>query len=802
MKYMCFLLFSLAVFSAFPLYSALGTDAGWQRTVLNFGEPLVLVCRGNLNGEPELQWQQPAGFIRSGIQRNITNINGRVSGTYSWLFTLPSPGNYDLPEAKIIINGGTEITVPPARVTLQPPQLLLRDGSRADVSAGMEMLQGEIIFPAGKIYTGMTLPLTLRLTIDSDIVSSVTQMPFTGSSDLQTGTISFVNDTHEEKNGKTVFVYTFSTWVRPHLSGKLDPEFFSPVNVLLASRRETVINIPYKYPDIQVEPLPPVPEKVYFTGAVGEYEIFCNVTGRDFTAGEALTLQVHITPVSAISALPEALDNLTPPEFSWGKCRVYPPEIRKYPDGSAVIEYVFIPLQAGKLHLPGEFAVFNTVSGSYSSAGLAGEVNIAPGIELPSRSLSDHPELRQKPAPAASGIFPFQLQKPEWHRPGSGITFLIVVVFLTGPVAVLLYRIAAIFISRKNNSAERRKAAESLSAAVNQAEFALPEDFRKIMDEKILPALRQSEGLSGGSSIEEIAAKISTKDSELSTLLGEYAAAAYTPGGQSDELAGKFCKAARKYMRLIILLCLLLPATLRGDTVENLWDDAQQLCTAGNWNEGEKILLSLLDIYPRDPALWYDLGICAANSGETGKAVWRFAGANQLAPDSREIMDALNTVEQKAGVPLSGSMEDPGAVLRRCRDHLRPPLWMLIAAICWSVLWAIWGTSLRKHIPQSLLRTVTALLLAVFLCALVSWYTQRQDTYSADRGIITADTVLLTLPGGVNAQETAKCRSGESFKLLTTRNGCMRITTASGNTGWIKEEYCGLLPDSIPADSR
>ena len=775
-------------------------SAGWQSTDLNFGEPLVLTVKGDMNTEPALQWQQPSWLTSSGVQRNFYSINGRGSGTFSYLFTLNTPGTYTLPEVKIN-TGNEEITVSSCTVTVQPPQFMLLDGGKTGIAEGEKMIKAQVMLPAGALYTGMTVPVTLLLSLDSNLAASVNEMPYFGSSTAKTGNIVFINAVQETANGQKNNVYTFNTWLRPYTSGKLEAELFSPVNILLASRRETVLDIPYEFPAVQVLPLPPVPAGVLFTGATGDYDIYCRVTGENFSTGEALVLQVYIVPLSA-AALPEALDTVTAPEFTWDNCRVYPPEIRKKNDGSIVIEYVFIPLRPGELQLPEEFAVFNTATGKYVTAGLDNKVTVAPGttpvppqVTPPSGSST----VLAPPSPADTSAFPFWLRETEWPTNNTLIPLLAAIIFLAGPAVVLIQKLVSVLWVQAGNAGERKKMQKALHSAAARAEAAAPEEFRQIMDENILPILRTSGNFAGGSSLEEIASGIASKDPALAGALKDYAASAYAPGGTDKNLAAEICRKLQKYTLIFLLAFFAAPTLLHGAATadKSLWEDAMQACTEGKWQDGSLIFRTLLTDCPRDPALWYNLGICAANSGDWGKAVWRFAGANQLDPDDRIIMDALNTAEKAAGVPLTGSLETPGALLRYCRDQLRPSLWLLVGAVCWSILWIVWGTSLRKHIPRSFLRGMSVLLLFFFLCALAAWYTQRHDTYATDRGIIITDAPLLSLPGGINAAAMAQCRSGENFKLLASGKNYLRVTTSSGSTGWIKEEYCGLLPDSV-----
>ncbi len=778
-------------------------SASWQQSRIEAGETVTLAVRGDFSGDPVLIWRQPDAMRQAGVRNMRRIVNGSVSSEYLREFAVSAVPGGRLEIPALTVKAGSEsCTVPAHTVEVVPPEVLVTGRNTDEPPALEDMLFGRArVSPGGDVYLGVTEVLVLELYISDRLRAAVETAPEvlmekalrpafpSGEEIIYSGGRPCTVD------GEAFTRHTFVTLFRPLAAGMMEPEAGVTVELATSSRRYVASRVDFKMPAITVLPMPPAPEGVLYTGVAGDFDLKCGIVGENRRTGEALTLTLEFVPATPGIAAEAALETLKAPEFSWPGCRVFSPEITRTGDGRAVVNYVFIPLTPGVLTPPCRFAVFDPVSGEYRVAGAGSEIAIAPG-DGPVAAAAESPVPEAEAAPRtdppenpASG---FWLREPDLADESSGL--IPTVCWCAGPLAAAVMGLIALLRRRDRGERMRREALQRLRSAAGKITEKDREKFAGAMDREILPDLRIVYDLPSGSSIEEIADRAGEDSSELREALLEYSASAYTPGRE----VGRTASAIQKCLRSLFAAALLvfIPAAARADAAGELYQEAAELCGAGDWTEGGRCFETMLHACPRDAALWYDLGVCAAAREEWGEALWRFEGALQLAPWDAETLSAVNAVRRKLLLPETGRVRNPAELLRYCRDLLRPRDWFAAAGACWSLLWIWFGIGIFRRRGSNLLWTTGGVLLLGMILCIAAGYSQRFGVFAPDRGIVLRKTALLTLPGGLNSGNSGEVAAGTEARVLAARNGFRRIAVGESVHGWISEDDLGLLPCS------
>lgn len=775
-------------------------SASWLQNRIEAGETVTLRIRGDFSGEPVLMWRQPDSMRQAGVRNSRRIVNGSVSSEYFRDFAVSAVpgGRLEIP-ALTVKAGGESCAVPAHSVEVVPPEVLITGRNTDEAPKLDDMIFGRgRVFPEGESYLGVTGMLVLELYISDRLRTAVKTAPEaeidkairpafpSGEEMIYSGGRPCTVD------GEAFTRHTFVTLFRPLATGILEPRADVRVELATSSRRYVSRQVDFRIPAITVLPMPPVPENVIYTGVAGDFDIRCRITGDNRRTGEALTLTAALEPATPGIAAEAALETLKAPEFQWPGCRVFPPEINRTGDGGAVINYVFIPLTPGELTTPCRFAVFDPVSGDYRVAGVDSEIVIEPGDgpvraeESPVQAPAAEPGGGPQDNPASG----FWLREPDFGESSPG--FIRAAAWCFGPLAAAVMVLVALLRRRERGGRMRREALRRLKSAAGRISERNTGDFAVLMDGEILPGLRAVYGLASGSSIEEIADRAAKDSHELRDALMDYSAAAYTPGrdiGGTAAAIGRCIKAL-----FVAALLLFIPAAATADPGGELYNEAAELCGAGDWTEGSRRFETMLHTSPGDAALWYDLGVCAAAREDWGEALWRFEGSLQLAPWDAETLSAVNAVRRKLLLPEIGRARNPAELLRCCRDFMRPRDWMMLAGICWSLLWIWFGAGIFGKRGANLLWTVGGVLFLGMAICIAAGYSQRFGVFAPDRGIILRKTALLSLPGGLNSEHSGDVAAGTEVRVLASRNGYRRVAAGDSLHGWASEADLGLLP--------
>src|SRR5690606_34420274 len=117
--------------------------------------------------------------------------------------------------------------------------------------------------------------------------------------------------------------------------------------------------------------------------------------------------------------------------------------------------------------------------------------------------------------------------------------------------------------------------------------------------------------------------------------------------------------------------------------------------------------------------------------------------------------------------------QDPLALLRNLRDHLRPDEWLRVAAVGWAAAWLLWG--LLRWRGQSGTWGV-AIPLSVAMVSLIAIHTQRTSTWAPGQAVVVVDdTPGFRLPGKEEGKPKFILAEAEYVTIAEERTDWVRI---------------------------
>lgn len=332
-------------------------------------------------------------------------------------------GTFTIPAMTVTADGKTFRTEPVA-LTVQP-------STASGVADDPKTLGfAEFLVPKKTAYLGETIPVELKLYVDSRIRWQPVAMPEIAGEGFTKQKVPEPQREQVQKNGRDYDVLTFKTAITPSRAGKItigpsvipynarvprarkggprslfdmfdddvfgDP-FFSAVQQLKA-RAEQV--------EITVKPLPAAGRPAGFSGAVGTFQFSAEGTPKQVKIGDPVTMKLKISGRGNF-------DRLTAPALEdpagW---RTYPPSNTFQADdevgyaGTKIFEMAVVP-ETKKTEMPVfQFSYFDPLSEKYATISSEPAALIVEGGILPipaatpaPASAANTPEPPQPPAP-------------------------------------------------------------------------------------------------------------------------------------------------------------------------------------------------------------------------------------------------------------------------------------------------------------------------------------------------------------------------------------------------------------------
>ena len=626
----------------------------------------------------------------------------------------------------------------------------------------------------------------------------------------------------DEVDGRLYTVYSFNTAFRPISAGKMTVKTVTPGALVVPDNRPSRTDSMFddffggsffsrdrqisrtlqtEPVDITVKALPPVPKGQFFTGLVGSWRSEVTITPPPYKVGEPVTVKINFRGTGS-------LDTLRAQTLDLKGYRVYPPEIEKGRN-SAEVRYIMIPTEqndTGKdnLVLP-PYSTFNSETGEYEAQSFSRKLEIEKGTYSAASVAADYTA-----SPVSPGTDAVQSQRrPEeilYLKPPdqSGVRMPLFrnVLFTAVPLVILsmlfwiiceivhLRRLALMndpSILRKNAAKKRRGELFARLRALNPQE--IPAEATGDITGYITDLL----DLPQGTDLNEAASAVRGKSPELANMLEEVAQSAWMPSKKTqftDEFRQRLIKALARLAAVAVILGIF-PlqvmgadvSLVKGPAVTNS-AEAMTAYDSGKFEDAGKYYASQLVKSRPSARVLYNLGNCLYKLGDLPRALICYERASRLAPRDSDILENLNLVRRKLGLPEKYLIASPADIPPYLRDSLRPDEWLLLLSFGVALIFI--GLGIRrlaeKRLPFRILLISGLVLIVISAAAVVS---QKMTTYNERYAIVTVRNVpVYSLPSEKSGRIEMKLKAGEELMIGERRMNWVRIR--SGNAeGWV-----------------
>ena len=312
--------------------AAPSVDAAIEPSQIEMGDSAQLTITTSGSGTLSVALPVVSGleFRVVGQSRQIQIINGatleststivRVTPEEPGVFTIPGPSPHSPPMVLRVVpgNGGGSSSSPyGASPGLTP---YVPGGANSGVHLtpdGSAFVNLQI--PKHELYVGESVPVEIQVGMRDGFVASINGLPKLNNSDFTLNNLSRQPEhTAKSVDGKPFTVYTWHSLLAAVKPGTYSLSFQTPMTVRVRTRPRTDSmiddllgdpflqnifgvtvpkNVDVSSPEaaIKVLPLPAQGRPPDFSGAVGTFKISTDVSSAKNTAGDPLTLRMHVT---------------------------------------------------------------------------------------------------------------------------------------------------------------------------------------------------------------------------------------------------------------------------------------------------------------------------------------------------------------------------------------------------------------------------------------------------------------------------------------------------------------------------
>ncbi len=609
-----------------------------------------------------------------------------------------------------------------------------------------------------------------------------------------------------------------------------DPFFNDPFfNNLFQSQPTIWKTASFLLPKIAVLGLPPVPAGAgKFLGLVGTWDVKLRAAPTRVEVGDPITLTLTVEGTGAV-------DDLVTPALDIPGFRTHNPEVKKSMENGrnrVRMTWVLVPLEAGATLPPLTFSTFDPVSGKYVPKTFHPKVTVRPGSgAAPAPVVADSgrgktgaapgnaaPERR----PAASDILYCKtrlgsyVRRPLW-RNHAGIDLALALCGFLVWAGCLAWAGRRERLSGDERYRRRRWALRERGAVLRELRSCPPEQRGSVICGKLAPCLAALLDLPPGATPREIAEKIRDRAPELAEMLVRAEESAFRPGGAGDIDPPQLIRHLRKIGLALAAAGMFAGAGVRAATAGGAAGSAPKSRSSaaagrqpspgvpgnlsararfaaatkayedGRVKEALALYRSLEHPGTENAGLLYNEGNCAYRLGRLGEAVALYERARRAAPRDRDIIENLNFVRGRLGLPPELQVRNPLELLVRIRDYFRPDEWGLLAALA-LFLAGVYAGIQRLRRRSGIAAWITAGGVA-FVCALAV-VGQVQTTYAPGvQAVITSlRAVPRLLPSADSDQAKFALREGECVRIEERRTHWVRIRVPEGD-GWVRAEF-------------
>jgi hypothetical protein len=313
--------------------AAVSVDATIEPSQITLGESAQLTIMTSGSGALALPLPVVSGleFRVIGQSRRIEIVNGatlssnstviRVTPQEAGVFTIPGPTPKSPPLVLRVTQGnGRAPSISPNSPSLPGLKSLIPGGSDANgirlTPDGSAFVRFEI--PKREIYVGESVPAVIQVGMRDGFASSINSLPKLNSGDFTLNNLSLQPErTAKSIDGKPFTLYTWHSLLAAIKPGTYALTFGAPVTVRIRTqpRGDSMLddllgdpfmqnffgatvskNITVTSPEtaIKVLPLPEEGRPAEFNGAVGSFKISTDISSATNTAGDPLTLRMHV----------------------------------------------------------------------------------------------------------------------------------------------------------------------------------------------------------------------------------------------------------------------------------------------------------------------------------------------------------------------------------------------------------------------------------------------------------------------------------------------------------------------------
>ena len=314
--------------------AAVSVDATIEPSQIALGESAQLTILTSGNGALSLPLPVVSGleFRVIGQSRRIEIVNGatisststiiRVTPEEAGVFTIPGPTPKSPPLVLRVTQGnGGAPSISPNNPSSPGLKSLLPGGAEANgirlTPDGSAFVRFEV--PKREIYVGESIPAVVQVGMRDGFASSINSLPKLNSADFTLNNLSLQPEhTAKSIDGKPFTLYTWHSLLAGIKPGTYALTFGAPLTVRIRTqpRGDSMLddllgdpfmqnffgatvskNITVTSPEtaIKVLPLPAEGRPAEFSGAVGSFKISTDLSSATNTAGDPLTLRMHVS---------------------------------------------------------------------------------------------------------------------------------------------------------------------------------------------------------------------------------------------------------------------------------------------------------------------------------------------------------------------------------------------------------------------------------------------------------------------------------------------------------------------------
>ena len=230
---------------------------------------------------------------------------------------------------------------------------------------------------------------------------------------------------------------------------------------------------------------------------------------------------------------------------------------------------------------------------------------------------------------------------------------------------------------------------------------------------------------------------------------------------------------------LLPVLCLTASATD--------WQQAEQSYRDGHFAAALGEYEELLQVYPNDPYLYYNIGNCYFKMGSKGLAAANYYRAFRLAPRDSDIRHNLSLALAESGERL---------VAQGVPEIFHKAFYWLTAAELKGVLYLAWWLFCAMGTVWLFKRKYgrVALTSAVLLVAVGIWYALRYQADHEPIAVVAAPVAELRSGPGMNFPASANIAQGHLLLVQDTRDNWREVVVKSQVIkGWIEADSLEII---------